>query len=84
MRFLRRPGSLADCSAARTCPTSISSPKSLVAHLNEHVIGQDIAKRRLALGVTNHYKRLNDDWDKDAPDPIVTDADLRDVVIESG
>src|SRR5271157_118600 len=61
---------------------SIPSPKTLVAHLDQHVIGQDIAKRRLALGVSNHFKRLVDAWDKDAPDPIVTDADLRDVVVE--
>jgi ATP-dependent Clp protease ATP-binding subunit ClpX len=46
------------------------------------VIGQAIAKRRLALGVSNHYKRLVDCWDRDAPDPIVADADLRDVVVE--
>ena len=43
---------------------SIPSPKSLVAHLDQYVIGQDIAKRRLALGVTNHYKRLVDAWDR--------------------
>ena len=46
------------------------------------MIGQDIAKRRLALGVSNHFKRLVDAWDRDAPDPIVADADLRDVVVE--
>ena len=46
------------------------------------MIGQDIAKRRLALGVSNHFKRLVDAWDKDALDPIVTDANLRDVVVE--
>ena len=57
-------------------------PKSLVAHLDQFVIGQDIAKRRLALGVSNHFKRLVDTWDRGAPDPIVTDADLRDVVVE--
>ncbi len=34
---------------------SIPAPKSLVAHLDQFVIGQDIAKRRLALGVANHY-----------------------------
>jgi ATP-dependent Clp protease ATP-binding subunit ClpX len=61
---------------------SIPTPKSLIAHLDQHVIGQNIAKRRLALGVSNHFKRLVDAWDKDAPDPIVTDADLRDVVVE--
>ena len=46
------------------------------------MIGQDIAKRRLALGVSNHFKRVVDTWDRDAPDPIIADADLRDVVVE--
>ncbi len=61
---------------------SIPSPKSLVAHLDQYVIGQDIAKRRLALGVSNHFKRIVDTWDRDVPDPIVADSDLRDVRIE--
>jgi len=61
---------------------SISSPKTLVAHLDQYVVGQDIAKRRIALGVSCHFKRLVDAWDRDAPDPIVADADLRDVVVE--
>ena len=61
---------------------SIPSPKSLVAHLDQHVIGQDVAKRRLALGVSNHFKRLVDVWDRDDPDPIIADADLRNVRIE--
>jgi len=61
---------------------SIPAPKTLVAHLDQYVIGQAIAKRRLALGVSNHFKRLVDTWDRDAPDPIVADPDLRDVVVE--
>src|SRR5271157_2541926 len=61
---------------------SIPSPKTVVAHLDQFVIGQDIAKRRLTLGVSNHYKRLVDAWDKDAPDPIVSDPDLHNVRIE--
>ena len=61
---------------------SIPTLKSLVAHLDEHVIGQDIAKRRLSLGVSNHFKRLVDAWDCGAPDPIVSDADLQNVRIE--
>src|SRR5271157_2094861 len=61
---------------------SIPSPRTIVAHLDQFVIGQDIAKRRLALGVSNHFKRLVDIWDRGAPDPIITDADLRDVVVE--
>src|SRR5271157_4874992 len=61
---------------------SIPTPKSLIAHLDQHVIGQDIAKRRLALGVSNHFKRIVDTWDRDAPDPIVADPDLHNVRIE--
>jgi len=61
---------------------SIPSPKSLVAHLDQYVIGQSIAKRRLALGVSNHIKRLVDACDRGAPDPIIADADLRDVIVE--
>jgi ATP-dependent Clp protease ATP-binding subunit ClpX len=61
---------------------SIPSPKSLVAHLDQHVIGQDVAKRRLALGVSNHVKRLVDPWDRDDSDPIIADPDLHNVRIE--
>ncbi len=61
---------------------SIPTPKTLVAHLDQFVIGQAIAKRRLALGVSNHYKRLVDTWDRDAPDPIIADLDLHNVRIE--
>ena len=61
---------------------SIPLPKTLVAPLDQFVIGQDIAKRRLALGVSNHYKRIVDCWDRDAPDPIVSDPDLHNVRIE--
>ena len=61
---------------------SIPTPKSLVAHLDQFVVGQDIAKKRLFLGVSNHFKRLVDTWDRDAPDPIVADPDLHNVRIE--
>src|SRR5271157_5089110 len=61
---------------------SIPSPKTLVSHLDQFVIGQAVAKRRLALGVSNHYKRLVDAWDCGAPDPIIADPDLHNVRIE--
>ena len=61
---------------------SIPSPKTLVAHFDQFVIGQDIAKRRLALGVSNHFKRIVDVWDCGDPDPIIADADLQNVRIE--
>jgi ATP-dependent Clp protease ATP-binding subunit ClpX len=38
--------------------TKIPSPREIVAELNEYVIGQDAAKRVLAVAVHSHYKRL--------------------------
>ncbi|HRE49424.1 MAG TPA: ATP-dependent Clp protease ATP-binding subunit ClpX [Aggregatilineales bacterium] len=37
----------------------IPSPREIVSHLNEYVIGQDRAKRVLSVAVYNHYKRIN-------------------------
>ncbi len=34
------------------------------------------------MGVSNHFKRLVDNWDRDDPDPIIADADLHNVRIE--
>ena len=36
----------------------IPSPRSMVEHLDNYVIGQDRAKRVLSVAVHNHYKRL--------------------------
>jgi ATP-dependent protease Clp ATPase subunit len=33
----------------------VPSPKSVVAYLDLHVIGQEIAKRRIAVGMSNHF-----------------------------
>jgi ATP-dependent Clp protease ATP-binding subunit ClpX len=95
LRHLCHPGSCRDHSPARSRANpalerpskearlaSIPLPKTLVAHLDQFVIGQDIAKRRLALGVSNHFKRLVDVWDCGDPDPIIADADLQNVRIE--
>jgi ATP-dependent Clp protease ATP-binding subunit ClpX len=38
--------------------TSVPAPREIVAHLDEYVIGQEHAKRVLAVAVHNHYKRL--------------------------
>jgi ATP-dependent protease Clp ATPase subunit len=35
-------------------------PQSFVAHLDEFVIGQEIAKRTIALGVSNHLQWVVD------------------------
>ena len=36
----------------------LPTPAEIVANLNEHVIGQELAKKSLAVAVYNHYKRL--------------------------
>lgn len=38
--------------------TKLPTPKELKAYMDEYVIGQDRAKRTLAVAVYNHYKRL--------------------------
>jgi ATP-dependent Clp protease ATP-binding subunit ClpX len=38
--------------------TRIPSPREILAQLNEYVIGQEAAKRVLAVAVHSHYKRL--------------------------
>ena len=37
---------------------SSTSPKQIKEHLDEYIIGQEEAKKTLAVGVYNHYKRL--------------------------
>ena len=38
--------------------TKISTPRQIVAHLDQYVIGQDYAKKVLSVAVHSHYKRL--------------------------
>ena len=40
-------------------------PVEIKEHLDQYVIGQDEAKRSIAVAVYNHYKRLNQKVDKD-------------------
>jgi len=35
------------------------NPESIYEYLNEHVIGQDDAKKVLSVAISNHYKRIN-------------------------
>ncbi|XZE46480.1 ATP-dependent Clp protease ATP-binding subunit ClpX [Pirellulaceae bacterium SH467] len=41
----------------------IPSPRDIVTHLDEYVIGQTGTKRALAVAVHNHYKRLSATWE---------------------
>ena len=43
----------------------LPTPKSIRAILDQHVIGQEQAKRILSVSVYNHYKRLNSEIDDD-------------------
>ncbi|MNY33437.1 ATP-dependent Clp protease ATP-binding subunit ClpX [compost metagenome] len=45
----------------------IPLPADVVGLLNSHIIGQDKAKRQLAVAVYNHYKRINSINDKKDP-----------------
>jgi ATP-dependent Clp protease ATP-binding subunit ClpX len=43
--------------------SKIPTPREIVAHLDEYVIGQSQAKKVLAVAVHNHYKRLTLGWE---------------------
>jgi ATP-dependent Clp protease ATP-binding subunit ClpX len=36
----------------------IPNPKNIVSYMDQYIIGQDLAKKTLAVAVSNHYKRL--------------------------
>ena len=54
-------------------------PKQIKEHLDEYIIGQEPAKRTLAVAVYNHYKRIGLVPLKDAPD-----VDKSNIVQETG
>jgi ATP-dependent Clp protease ATP-binding subunit ClpX len=47
--------------SAAYVPSHVPAPKEIVESLSQHVIGQDKAKKVLAVAVSNHYKRLIDE-----------------------
>lgn len=54
-------------------PQDVPTPREIVEHLDKYVIGQDRAKRALAVAVSSHYKRLRDVSAKD--NEVPNDAD---------
>ncbi len=42
-------------------PKEVPTPREIVKYLDQYIIGQERAKRTLAVAVSNHYKRLRDD-----------------------
>ncbi len=51
---------------------SLPTPHQIVAELNDYVIGQEDAKKTLAVAVYNHYKRINENVS-----PTTTDVELQ-------
>jgi ATP-dependent Clp protease ATP-binding subunit ClpX len=51
----------------------LPTPRELVSHLDEYIIGQERVKKTLSVAVVNHYKRVRGDE--------VTDPDLQDVEV---
>ena len=50
-------------------PKQLATPREIYSYLNDYVIGQDAAKRTLAVAVYNHYKRIHD-----LDNPVLTSA----------
>lgn len=48
--------------ASKKLFNEIPTPRDIVEHLDQYVIGQVPTKRTLAVAVHNHYKRLTSDW----------------------
>ncbi|MBC7480522.1 MAG: ATP-dependent Clp protease ATP-binding subunit ClpX, partial [Rhizobacter sp.] len=48
----------AEGTEAKAAKTDLPMPSEIKASLDQYVIGQDVAKRTLAVAVYNHYKRL--------------------------
>ncbi len=62
---------------------NLVKPAQIKAHLDEHIISQDYAKRALAVAVYNHYKRLRSEERIEASDEFSDlDAEYGDVQIE--
>lgn len=60
-----------------TVPINVPSPKEIVAFMNKHIIGQEHAKRSLAVAVSNHYKRI-----RDVEKPFNVEDELSETTIE--
>jgi ATP-dependent Clp protease ATP-binding subunit ClpX len=65
---------------------SVPRPKALVKHLDRFVVGQQAAKRKLAVALANHFRRLVDGerWGGHVggPDPLADAPELAQVVVE--
>jgi ATP-dependent Clp protease ATP-binding subunit ClpX len=69
---------IGDDSRRQSAAIRVLKPAEIKRELDQHVIGQDIAKKVLSVAVHNHYKRIIQD---SSPDALRIDA-LADVEIE--
>jgi ATP-dependent Clp protease ATP-binding subunit ClpX len=53
----------------------LPTPRELVAHLDEYIIGQERVKKTLAVAVANHYKRLLS-TEKEIDEPGLRDVEI--------
>lgn len=51
-----------DQTVTKPITLALPTPHEIVAELNDYVIGQDDAKKTLAVAVYNHYKRINENY----------------------
>jgi ATP-dependent Clp protease ATP-binding subunit ClpX len=51
-----------DQTVAKPITLALPTPHEIVSELNDYVIGQDDAKKTLAVAVYNHYKRINENY----------------------
>ncbi len=56
--------------------TRVPKPREIVEHLNQYVIGQNEAKRVLAVAVYNHYKRILHTERKDKSDVEIEKSNI--------
>jgi ATP-dependent Clp protease ATP-binding subunit ClpX len=75
-RMKKDDGATAGVPLMKDLPT----PRQMVQLLDQYVIGQERAKRTLAVAVHNHYKRLRDEVDR--LENYSVDDDLADTTIE--
>ena len=53
------------------------SPKSIMESLGQYVIGQEMAKKSLAVAVYNHYKRIeSQEWVRDDNDVVIEKSNI--------
>ena len=68
---------------AETKPSfEIKTPSKIKVHLDEHVIGQESAKKVLCVAVYNHYQRLRMKWIDGSSVPAYNLSQYSDVEIE--